>query len=166
MIKRIVLQPIGYVKHTYSDDEVKNAYEGVDGYIEILPQYVEGLVGLEGFSHIIVIAYLHKVSTRQRKVLKVKPKRLQKLGVPLEDIPLVGVFTVDSPHRPNPIALSIVKLKKIKNNVLEVEGLDLFNNTPVLDIRAYTPARCISDLTLPQWYQQLMSKVRLNEKDK
>lgn len=69
---KIILIPIGYVRHNYSDVEVKSSWRGVEGYIEVLPEYKEGLLHLEGFSHIIVVAYMHKVSEVERRVLRVR----------------------------------------------------------------------------------------------
>ena len=156
----IVLRPIGYVRHKYSDEEVKSSWRGVEGYIEILPEYIDGLAYLEGFSHIIVIAYMHKVSEDERKVLRVKHKRLARLGVRVDDIPEVGVFATDSPHRPNPIALTIVRLLSIEGGRLHVAGLDLYNGTPVLDIKPYDHSRVVKDFDMPWWAKLLLERVR------
>ena len=156
----IRLQPIGIIHVDASDDEVKRAIHGVEGVIEVYPEYEEGLEGIEGFSHIIVIAYLHKVTDEQRKVLRVRHRRLEKLGVDLTGIPEVGVFCTDSPHRPNPIALSIVELVERRGRFLRVRGLDLFDGTPVLDIKGYDPTRCIKDLRIPWWLEELEKRVR------
>jgi tRNA (Thr-GGU) A37 N-methylase len=82
----------------------------------------------------------------------------------LEELPLVGVFSSDSPHRPNPLAVTIVELVKREGSQLFVNGLDLFNNTPVLDIKHYTPNRVIQNISLPQWYKELEDKVAQAEK--
>jgi len=55
-----VIRPIGFVVHQHSDEVVRSSTKGVDGVIEVLPEYVDGLRGLDGFSHIIVVAYLHR----------------------------------------------------------------------------------------------------------
>lgn len=160
MFETIILKPIAYVRHSYTDDEVRNSLSGVDGVIEILPEFEECVYGLEGFSHIIIVAYLHKIDENSRKIFKVKPRGLaKKLGLSIEELPTVGVFATDSPYRPNPIAISITRLLKIKNNFLYVDNLDLFNNTPVLDIKPYTLARCVENVELPQWYKDLLNKI-------
>ncbi len=156
----IILKPIGVVHTSASEEEIKNSYFGVDGYIEVYPEYEEGLDGLEGFSHIIVIAYLHKVTSGQRRVLKVRHRRLKRFGIEIADLPLVGVFCTDSPHRPNPIALSILELTRRDDRFLYVKGLDLYDGTPVLDIKAYTPDRCIVDARTPWWYSVLEERVK------
>lgn len=157
----IVLKPVGFVKTTYSDLEVmENWPYGVECGIEILKEFEEALIGIEGFSHIIVVFYMHKVTEEQRKTLKARPKRLAKvLSLRYEDLPLVGVFSLDSPHRPNPIGLTIVELLERRGNVLKVRGLDAFNGTPILDIKPYTPARRRDKLRLPQWYTNLLSEL-------
>ena len=72
----------------------------------------------------------------------------------------MGVFCSDSPNRPNPIALTILRLKRVDGNVLHVSGLDLYNGTPILDLRAYTPSYSIEGYVLPDWYTELLEKLR------
>ncbi|MEM3832087.1 MAG: tRNA (N6-threonylcarbamoyladenosine(37)-N6)-methyltransferase TrmO [Thermoprotei archaeon] len=156
----IKLNPIGIVHTTLSDDMIKNAFKGVDGIIEIFPEYAEGLIGIDGFSHIILIAYLHKVTSEDRSVLKIRHRRFQKLGIPINDLPEVGVFCSDSPHRPNPIALTIVQLIKREDRFLYVKNLDLFNGTPVLDIKPYSSDRIVREIKLPPWYVKLHECVK------
>jgi len=156
---RIDIDPVGYVETGYSDQEISESWpRGVEGKIVIYPDYVEGVKGLEEFSHIIVLAWLHKVSKAERSVLRVRFRRFVKLGVRLEDLPEVGVFCSDSPHRPNPLAISVLKLDKIDGNRLYVSGLDLYNGTPILDIRAYTPTYSLGRYKIPEWYQRLLEK--------
>ena len=157
----IRLQPIGYVETDYSDEEISEAWpHGVEGRIIIYPRFSNGLMDLEGFSHIIVIAWLHKIPEEARMTLKVRFKRLIRLGLSIEEVPKVGVFCSDSPHRPNPMALTILRLKKVDGNVLQVSGLDFHNGTPILDLRAYTPSYSIEGYILPDWYTGLLEKLR------
>ncbi len=153
------LKAIGIVRVELSDEEVKNSIDGVYGSIEVYPEYSDGLEEINGFSHLIIIAYLHKVRSEDRAVLKVKHRKWARFGVFIDDLPEVGVFASDSPVRPNPIALSIVRLVKREGRVLYVKGLDLFNGTPVLDIKPYTPDRCISHLEVPLWYSELSNRI-------
>ncbi|BAB65080.1 tRNA (N6-threonylcarbamoyladenosine(37)-N6)-methyltransferase TrmO [Sulfurisphaera tokodaii] len=129
------------------------------GIIEIYKEYIQGLYKLEEFSHIIVISWLNKVSEEQRNTLIVRPRGLLKYGFRLEDLPEVGVFCTDSPHRPNPIAISIVRLIKRQENLLHVEDLDLFEETPILDIKAFTPARCPDDVKVSKWVEEFEKKL-------
>jgi tRNA-Thr(GGU) m(6)t(6)A37 methyltransferase TsaA len=155
----IKLKPIGFVRHGYSDDFVRNSLMGVDAVIEVLPEYVDGLKGLEGFSHIIVVAYMHKAGEEHKGNLLVKPRGLaRRLGISLDALPTVGVFATNSPHRPNPIAVTIAKLVRIEGDKLFVENIDLFNGTPVLDIKPYTRDRCIEDARMPKWLEDLVNR--------
>lgn len=101
--------------------------KGVKGTIELNPEYVEGLAGLEGFSHIILLYHLNLV------------KGYSLSAKPFLDQSLHGVFATRAPSRTNPIGLSIVRLRKIQNNILYIEELDIVDNTPLLDIKPYVP---------------------------
>jgi tRNA-Thr(GGU) m(6)t(6)A37 methyltransferase TsaA len=154
-----VLYPVGIIRHNYDDDYIRNCLEGVDGYIEIYPEYADGLKEIEGFSHLILITYLHKTGPEHRRVLVIRHRKLARLGIDISDIPSIGVFASDSPHRPNPIGLSIVELLERRDNRLHVRGLDVFDGTPVLDIKPYTPDRMVSNPRVPRWYKVLEERV-------
>jgi tRNA-Thr(GGU) m(6)t(6)A37 methyltransferase TsaA len=145
----ISLEVIGYVRVNYPDDYVKEHSGEVEGIVEVLPKFVEGLDGIEEYSHILLLSYLHKQS--DRNVLKVRPRRLLKLGLKLEELPIVGVFATDSPTRPNPIGLTLVRLIKRSNNILHVWGLDLFDETPIIDIKPYSSNYRAVDYKVPLW---------------
>ena len=95
------------------------------GTIEVFPQYMEGLEGIASGQTIVVLFWLHKA---RRDILKVHPRgdksRKQR-----------GVFTTRSPVRPNPIAISELKVLAVKDNFIEVSGLDILDGTPVVDIK-------------------------------
>jgi len=86
-----------------------------------------------------VLAYFDRLRPEQIGPLKVKPRGLLRRGFKLEELPLLGVFALDSPTRPNPIGLSLVRLIKREGNRLFVQGLDFFDGTPILDIKGYRP---------------------------
>jgi tRNA (adenine37-N6)-methyltransferase len=88
----------------------------------------QALQGLNGFSHVWIIFLFHQ-NTNLRYHAKVHPPRLG--GEP------IGVFATRSPHRPNPIGLSLVKLDKVEGDTLHLSGVDLVDGTPVLDIKPY-----------------------------
>lgn len=100
---------------------------GIQGVIEIFPEYLEGLKDLEGFSHLAVIFYLHLI------------EEAQLTAQPPWDSESHGVFATCSPFRPNPIGISIVKLTRIEAAKLYISGIDMADNTPVLDIKPYIP---------------------------
>ena len=95
--------------------------------IEIFDEYIDGLTDLDGFSHIVVIFHLHLVT---KGTLKAHPPWDNKEH---------GVFATRSPHRPNPIGVSVVRLESIDGHLLKVSGVDMADGTPVLDIKPYIP---------------------------
>ena len=98
-------------------------------------KYQEGLLGLEHWSHIQVIWWFDKNDTpEKRAILQVHPRGDAKN-------PLTGVFATRSPFRPNLIALSLCKIVSVNENVIEVEKIDAFEGTPVLDIKPYAPGQ-------------------------
>jgi len=163
----IRLTPIGVIRTSFTDEEVKKSWpKGVSGIIEIFPEFEDGLKGIDGFSHVLIVSWLHKVNDEQRKVLMVKHRRFTRYGIPLSALPLIGVFCTDSPHRPNPIGLSIVRIIKREGRFIHVDGLDLFDGTPVLDLRAITPEFLVKDITVPKWYMELKELIKKYVGDK
>ena len=157
----IQLNPIGFVKSKFAGEEMRNqAVEELEADIEILDEYADGLEAIDGFSHLLLLFYMHKITSENRKWLKIKPRIVVRYGLNLEEVPLVGVFCLDSPNRPNPIGLSAVRLLWRKGKILHVKGLDALNETPVLDIKPYSPARKIEKFELPEWYKNIIAKAR------
>ncbi len=95
------------------------------GSVEVFPEYAEGLKDIEGFSHIVLLYYFHESRGYD---LVTRPF--------LEDVKH-GVFTVRAPRRPNPIGLTAVRLLKHEGNVLHISGVDMLDETPLLDIKPY-----------------------------
>jgi tRNA-Thr(GGU) m(6)t(6)A37 methyltransferase TsaA len=115
-------------------------------WIEIFDAYSDALLGLEGFSHIQVFFWFHKNDTAdRRKTLRVHPRKDKKN-------PLSGVFATHSPLRPNLIGLTLCKIKSIRDNRVEIEDIDTFDGTPVIDIKCYIPGSTLeSDVCVPDW---------------
>jgi tRNA-Thr(GGU) m(6)t(6)A37 methyltransferase TsaA len=147
----IELRVVGYVRVGVGDDFVKANPGAVAGRVEILPEYVEALDGLEGFSHLFIISFLHKAPPEYRDLRRVKPRRLLRRGLKEEELPTLGVFSTDSPVRPNPIGLTLVRLVRRDGGVLFVEGLDLFDGTPVIDIKPLRPDYTTERFRVPEW---------------
>jgi tRNA-Thr(GGU) m(6)t(6)A37 methyltransferase TsaA len=124
------LKPIGVI-HTRYKDRGEAPFQGYRSKevsrIEVFKEFEEGLQDIEGFSHIIVIYWFHK---SQGYHLLVK--------TPWDDIPH-GLFTTRSPHRPCPLALTVVELVAREKNILKVKGLDAIDGSPLLDIKPYVP---------------------------
>jgi tRNA-Thr(GGU) m(6)t(6)A37 methyltransferase TsaA len=98
---------------------------GIRGSIEILPEYVDGLPDLEGFSHIVLLCHLHLVDGYSLSVMPPWGDKRRSL------------FATRTPRRPNPIGLSVVRLEAIEGGTLHVADLDMLDGTPVLDIKPY-----------------------------
>jgi tRNA-Thr(GGU) m(6)t(6)A37 methyltransferase TsaA len=151
----ITFKPVGIVHTTASDDMIREG-TGIVSIVEIYPEFENALEGIDGFSHLFILGYFHKLRPEQVGPLQVKPRRLLRRGYSLDARPLLGVFALDSPTRPNPIGLTLVPLLKREGRRLFVTGLDHFDGTPVLDIKPYQPDYHRETYQLPDWYVALM----------
>jgi len=128
----VTFSPIGILETPFESPEgmpIQPAgAKDVLGDAVIFDEYIEGLQDLDGFSHIILLYYFHK---SQRYDLKVTP---------FLDQVKRGLFATRAPNRPNGIGLSIVELLAIEGNRLHLQGADMLNQTPLLDIKPYVPA--------------------------
>jgi tRNA (adenine37-N6)-methyltransferase len=97
------------------------------GAVEVFPQFADGLDGVEGFSHLILLYIFDRSDGFS---LCAQPF--------LDDRPH-GIFASRYPYRPNPLGLSVVRLLKRDGNRLEIEGVDVLDKTPLLDIKPYVP---------------------------
>ena len=125
------LAPIGTIHSPFKDIAdmpiQPSGANGISGQLELSPELVEGLCDLEGFSHIIVLYHFHRVGQANLTV------------TPFLDSKPHGVFATRAPARPNPIGLSVLALKTICGNLLQVENIDILDGTPLLDIKPYVP---------------------------
>ncbi|HEY8836694.1 MAG TPA: tRNA (N6-threonylcarbamoyladenosine(37)-N6)-methyltransferase TrmO, partial [Dehalococcoidia bacterium] len=122
-----------------------SGWEGVESRIEIEHRLSEALRGIEGFSHIIVLTWLHLAAAEPRDQLSIHPGGDVRL-------PLIGVFALRVAGRPNPLGCSVVRLDRVEGATLRVRGLDVLDGTPVLDVKPYLPLYdCAPDARLPGW---------------
>jgi tRNA-Thr(GGU) m(6)t(6)A37 methyltransferase TsaA len=113
--------PVGFVKK-----------KGGRVSIEIDGKYRDALLGLDQFSHIIVLSWFHENDTpTKRSTRKVHPRGDKTR-------PLRGVFATRSPIRPNLIALATCKILSIDGNIIYIDQIDAFDETPVIDIKPCT----------------------------
>jgi tRNA (adenine37-N6)-methyltransferase len=129
MEKIIRLKSIGIINTPYKEPKgipIQGKFEkGVTGQVKLFPGYQDGLKDIEGFSHVILIYHFNR------------SKEEWVVGKPfLEDIEH-GIFAIRSPHRPNHIGLSIVKLKSVKGDLITFSEVDILDRTPLLDIKPY-----------------------------
>ena len=117
--------------------------------ITIRPELALALEGLQGFSHVWVIFWFHENDRpEERAILQVHPRRDP-------SNPLTGVFATRAPVRPNLIGLTCCRIVSIKNNTLEVEGLDARKGTPILDLKPYIPASdALPEARVPWWVKK------------
>ena len=117
--------------------------------VRIFPEFCAGLKGIEDFSHLIILYWIHlRDNEKERRTLLVFPRRH---AVNAE----TGVFACRSPSRPNPIGLCVVELVKIEKCVLTVKDLDAFEGSPIIDIKPYIPkADSIPNARVPEWTLQ------------
>jgi len=144
----IVIKPIGVIINDTKEPSKPGCEVGTVSRIELEPSLRKFTEGLEEFSHIMVVFWMHKLS-RERDI----PARVHPRG--RQDLPLVGLFATRSPYRPNPVGISIVQLLNCHETTLTVETLDAIDGTPVIDIKPYLPGNAIDDARYPQWVFQL-----------
>jgi len=115
-------------------------------WIEIFDEYSEGLLGLEGFSHMTVLFWFDQNDLpEKRRTLQVHPRGDEKN-------PLTGVFATHSPLRPNLIGLTRCKILSIERSRINIEDIDAFDGSPVIDIKCYIPGSDgPSDVKVPDW---------------
>lgn len=130
-MESILIHPIGIIHTPFTD--VKNmpiqpiAAAGIKGCIELLPEYTEGLKDMEGFSHITLLYWFHKITSYELQV------------IPFMDTEKRGIFSCKAPKRPNAIGLSTVRLLSVEGNLVHIEQVDMLDGTPLIDIKPFYP---------------------------
>lgn len=142
------VRPIGFVRNDI-DSLNAHGWDKVVSDVVIDSRLEAGLEGIEAFSHVVVLFWMHRLPAGEPVPLKVHPQRRA-------DLPLVGLFATRAPTRPNPIGVACVRLLERKENVLKVINLDAINGTPVIDIKAYMPGSdAVPDAMVADWVRRL-----------
>lgn len=132
MSEKFTVEQIGVIHSSYTDlmqTPIQSGFSKGQGTIELFPEFAEGLDQIGSFSHLILITRLHKAPSEML------------VETPMVDGGMAhGIFATRHMCRPNRIGLSIVKLLSAADNRLVIEGADLLDGTPVLDIKPYIPA--------------------------
>ena len=144
---KVELQPVGWVRNQGEEKPADGVWEELVSEIEIDEAVAPALKGLEEFSHIIVLFWIDRRDPSDRP-LQVHPQGR-------EDLPLKGVFATRSPFRPNLIAMTLCKIVSVKDNVVEVEKIDAFDGTPILDIKPFDNWDLVEKAKVPDWWTKL-----------
>ena len=138
------MRPIGVIHSPFTDKAqapIQPTRSQAVGQVEVYPEFAGGLQDIEGLSHVILLYVFHCSSGY---ALQVKP---------FLDDALHWLFATRYPCRPNPIGLSIVRLIARHGNVLEIEGVDMLDGTPLLDIKPYVPDFDAQENVRVGWYE-------------
>lgn len=129
------LKPVGIIRK--SDEKA---------CIEMFDDFTDGLLGLDGFSHVTVLFWFDQNDTpEKRRVLQVHPRKDP-------GNPLTGVFATHSPQRPNLIGLTVCKIISIHGSLIEIEDIDALDGSPVIDLKCYIPGAVRdNDVRVPDW---------------
>lgn len=154
---RITYKPIGVIHSPFKKPKgtpIQSATAvDVKGTVEVFLEYAKGLQDIEGFSHILLIYHFHLS----------KPSSL--IARPFMDDRPHGIFAIRGSSRPNPIGISVVRLIKIKENILHVQDLDIVDGTPLLDIKPYVPEFDRTKVTRRGWLEKNINKLSKTKDD-
>ncbi len=114
--------------------------------LRVKPEYADGLLGLDGFSHVIVMYWFDRNdSPEDRAVLRVHPRRNT-------HNPLTGVFACRSPKRPNLIGLEVCAIERVEKDRIIIERIDAFDGSPIVDLKPYIPqSDAVENARVPDW---------------
>jgi len=143
------IEPIGVVRNGVMGTRDEE-WGRVVSEIQLRPELADGLRGLEQFSHVLVVAFLHEARFDAVTHLNRRPRDRS-------DMPVVGIFAQRARHRPNPIGITTVELKRVEGASLFVRGLDAIDGTPVLDVKPHVPEfDSPPHPRVPEWVERLM----------
>lgn len=144
-----VMRPIGVIHSPFTEKAetpIQPSRSQAIGLVVVDPEFAQGLQDIEGFSHLILLYVFHNSMDYS---LLVKP---------FLDHKEHGLFSTRYPCRPNPIGLSVVRLISRQANTLAIEGVDVLDNTPLLDIKPYVPDFDVRLETCTGWYETRSTK--------
>ncbi|MBU0741483.1 tRNA (N6-threonylcarbamoyladenosine(37)-N6)-methyltransferase TrmO [bacterium] len=147
--QELALAPIGRVRSPVREP-VDEDWGDVEAVIDVEPALRPGLRGLEDFSHLVVVTYLHEASFDPERHLVRRPRGLN-------EMPEVGIFAQRAKDRPNSLGVTCVQLVAMVDEGVRVRGLDAIDGTPVLDLKPYYPHYdAAPDARVPGWVDVLM----------
>jgi len=144
-MKKITLTPIGAVKNNINKPRF-GCFKNEISEIVLKKKFANALKGIEDYSHLMIVYWMDKVKD---KMITHRPQ-----GNP--NVPIVGIFSCRCPQRPNPVAVTTVRLLSHRGNKLKVRGLDIINGTPIIDIKPYWPVYDeVKGIKIPKWVNKL-----------
>jgi tRNA-Thr(GGU) m(6)t(6)A37 methyltransferase TsaA len=129
------------------------AAKHLDGTVAIFPKYKPGLKDLKGFSHLILIYHFH---LSKKVSLRVKPYLDRKEH---------GIFATRAPVRPNPVGISVVRLRKVRGSTIWVKDLDVVDGTPLLDIKPFVPQFDVRRVQSIGWLERNINRLSRTRAD-
>jgi len=148
----ITYKPIGII-HTPFKQQNETPIQGCfspdsQGFIEIYPEFTDGLKDIQDFSHLILLYHFHEC------------EGCQLITKPFLDKEKKGIFSIRYYTRPNPIGLSIVRLCEVNNTILKLAEVDMLDGTPLLDIKPYVPEFDIKKDVKDGWYRSASERAK------
>jgi len=149
-MQEIALRVIGRVASPIAA-QTDEGWGSVESRVVLEPELADGLRGLEQFSHVLVVTWLHEARFDPARHLVRRPRGLATM-------PEVGIFAQRAKDRPNPIGVTAVPLVRVEPGAAVVRGLDAIDGTPVLDLKPYYPAYDrVADAVVPEWVGRLLA---------
>jgi len=131
--QKISYAPIGIIHSPFKElsgiPQQPEMGQGIEGIVEVFPEYADGLEHLEKFRYITLIYHLHQSHKHDLKIEHAGEGELR------------GIFSTRSPNRPNPIGISVVRLMRVEGSKIFIRDLDILDGTPLLDIKPYKKGR-------------------------
>ncbi|MFQ6128984.1 MAG: tRNA (N6-threonylcarbamoyladenosine(37)-N6)-methyltransferase TrmO [Thermoplasmata archaeon] len=144
-MKEITLRPIGFARNSEKEPRFGSFADEISEII-VDEEFTEALNGIDDYSHVLIVYWMDRVKDY---VITHRPQDNP-------DVPVVGIFACRCPPRPNPIAVSTVRLMGHEGNRIIVKGLDILDGTPVIDIKPHWPQYDkVEDGRIPDWVYKL-----------
>jgi tRNA-Thr(GGU) m(6)t(6)A37 methyltransferase TsaA len=145
----IIMRPIGIIHSPFTEKHqtpIQASRSQAIGLVEVYPEFADGLKDIENFSHIYLLYVFHRSSGYSLYIR------------PFLDDQEHGIFATRYPRRPNPIGISTVRLLSRQGNALTIEGVDVLDGTPLLDIKPYVPDFDLQTDVYAGWYETRSKK--------
>lgn len=173
--EKFLIHPVGFVHSELKEPSLKAGKDGLDlqDHVQAVKQQfrkIQSMVceleidsrfngildGIDGFSHILVLYWAHRVDPKRRNLTQVHP-----MG--RKDIPAQGIFATCSPARPNPVLVTAVRLLERCGNILRVQGLEAVDGSPIIDIKPYNPMYYhMENPRVPEWMSHIQHTLEEN----